>query len=308
MTPLHADELAIDTDLVRRLVARSFPQHADLSVRPLRSSGSSNALFRLGEELLVRLPRQPGGSATIEKEARWSPVIAEALGTGVPEVVGVGDPGFGYPERWALTRWLQGRTPAVPWDASLHGSSRGLAHDLARTVTRLRAAEVPASALADPQLSWYRGGPLTDVDSDFRAAVEASAQLPGLDLDLRRAVQVWDRALRAEPTDESPPRWYHGDLLAENLLVRDGRLAAVLDLGGLAVGDPTVDLVVAWEVLDADGREAFRRALAVDDATWARAKGWALLIAMLTFPYYWHTMPSRCAARRAMAVAVLDAS
>ncbi|MGN6129616.1 MAG: phosphotransferase, partial [Nocardioidaceae bacterium] len=166
--------------------------------------------------------------------------------------------------------------------------------------------DVSAPALEDPRLRWYRGGRLSDLDDDFRAAVEAGARLPGLDLDLRRAVDVWERALDAEPSVAPPARWYHGDLLAENLLVRDGRLTAVLDLGGLAVGDPTVDLVVAWEVLDADGREVFRRALDVDETTWARGAGWALLIAMITFPYYWESLPSRCAARRAMAAAVLE--
>jgi aminoglycoside phosphotransferase (APT) family kinase protein len=102
-------------------------------------------------------------------------------------------------------------------------------------------------------------------------------------------------------------RWYHGDLLAENLLVADGRLAAVLDFGGLSVGDPTVDLVAAWEVLDADSRAVFRRAVDVDDATWLTVAGWALLLAVMTFPYYGDTMPARCASRRAMAANVLAA-
>lgn len=302
--PLHDDELVIDLDLVRRLVARTLPDHDDREIAPLAASGSSNALFRLGDDLLVRLPRQPGGSASIEKEARWLPVFAEALTVPLPEVVALGEPGFGYPETWAVTRWLDGHQPRVPWDPATDGSSTGLALDLVRTIAELRAVAVPEDD--DPTLSWYRGGRLEDLDDDFRTSLAACRDIDGLDLDLAGALDVWDRALAADQSATLGRSWFHGDLLAENLLVRDGRLAAVLDVGGLAVGDPTVDLVVAWEVLDAEGRTTFRRALDVDDATWARGQGWALLIAMITFPYYWDTMPTRCAHRRAMAAAVLE--
>ncbi len=302
---LHDDELEVDTALVRRLVAQSVPRYADLHLEPLATTGSTNALFRLGEDLLVRLPRQPGGSATIEKEAQWLPLVARGVTTPLPEVVAVGDPGFGYPEKWAVTTRLDGHHPAVPWNSSTSGSSNRLALDLARTISELRHVQLPPSALEDPALCWYRGGPLADLHDDFRTAVETCREIRGLDLDLERALKVWDLALDAEQAIDSHPTWYHGDLLAENLLIRDGGLAAVLDFGGLAIGDPTVDLIVAWEVLDPAGRETFRRALEVDDATWAKAMGWALLIAMITFPYYWDTMPSRCAARRSMAAAVL---
>ena len=107
-TPLHDDELPIDLAVVARLVERDLPEYAHLPLRPLASTGSTNALFRLGDALLVRLPRQRGGSATIAKELRWVPVIAPALPVGVPRIVAVGEPGFGYPERWCVTRWLDG--------------------------------------------------------------------------------------------------------------------------------------------------------------------------------------------------------
>jgi aminoglycoside phosphotransferase (APT) family kinase protein len=181
-----------------------------------------------------------------------------------------------------------------------------MAEDLARFVSQMRAIPVPAAALDDPALSWYRGGPLAALDADFREAVDACRAIAGLDLDLRRAALVWEAALAAEQGREPTSTWYHGDLLAENMLMRDGRLAAVLDLGGLAIGDPTVDLVVAWEVLDREGRQAFRDILGSDDAAWARSKGWALLIAMITFTYYWRTMPARCSARHRMASTVLE--
>jgi aminoglycoside phosphotransferase (APT) family kinase protein len=302
---MHDDALAIDLDLVRRLVGRSFPQHADLGLAPLAASGSSNAMFRLGEELLVRLPRQPGGSASIEKEACWLPTLAAGLSVPVPEVVGVGAPGFGYPETWSLTRWIDGQPPAVPWSPSASGPSQDLALDLAQVIAELSGIEVPCAAEEDPGLEWYRGGTLSDIDEDFRPWVEDCRDLPDLGLDLTHALAVWDLALAAEQAVEPGRVWYHGDLFAENLLVRDGRLAAVLDFGGLAVGDGTVDLAVAWEVLDAAGRDVFFDALEVDEGTRMRSMGWALAIAMMAFPYYWHTLPSRCSARRSMAAAVL---
>ena len=185
------------------------------------------------------------------------------------------------------------------------GPRHGLADDLARLIGELHAIEVPG-----------RGAPRRGADLVPRPAPERRGrQLPsvrgglpeldGLDLDLDAAVRVWDQVLEAARDADPAPSWYHGDLLAENLLVRDGRLSAVLDFGTLGVGDPSVDLVAAWEVLDPESRVTFRRAVDVDDATWQRAMGWALYIAFVTFPYYWDTMPARCADRRAMARAVL---
>jgi len=165
--------------------------------------------------------------------------------------------------------------------------------------------EVPPEAPGDEALSWYRGMPISVLDADFR---DSAAQCRSLDIaiDIDEALRVWDRAVEASYAAEPTVGWYHGDLLVENLLLNDeGRLAAVLDFGGLAIGNPTVDLIVAWEALDEEGRREFRRALDVDDATWTASRGWALLIAMITFPYYGATMPRRCADRLAMAQAAI---
>ncbi len=307
-TALHADEIPIELGLVRALVDGAFPEFASLDLRPLAASGSSNALFRLGDDLVVRLPRQPGGSASIEKEARWLSLIERHLSVAVPTVVAVGEPALGYPERWSVTRWIVGDLPALATSERQPPGGHALARDLAKVVNALRGIEVPDDALTDESLSSYRGGPLSDLDEDFRESVEDCRGLTGLDLDLDAVLRAWDDVLASSAPDLEPVRhWYHGDLLAENLLVRDGRLAAVLDFGGMAVGDPCVDLIAAWEVLDVESRELFRQAVAVDDATWRRSMGWALLISVITFPYYWETMPARCESRRVMAHAVLDA-
>ena len=293
---LHEDEIPIDVPLVRALVDDQLPALASLPLTVLAEQGSSNALLRLGDELLVRLPRQRGGSSTIDKEARWVRELAPRLPVAVPEVVAVGEPAAGYPERWSVVRWIEGRRPVVG------SGGAALAHDLAAFVLALRECPVPAAALADPSLRWYRGEPLLAHDAAFRADVAACRGL-GSDLDLRLSEQVWEQALALPPA--RGPWWFHGDLCAENLLVRDGRLAAVLDFGGLALGDPAVDLCAGWEVLDGDGRAAFRAAVAADDAEWQRGRAWVLAIALMTLPYYGRTMPERCASRVAAAQAVL---
>lgn len=302
---LHDDELPIDAALVRRLVDDALPEYADRSLVALGASGSSNALYRLvgadrDDDLLVRLPRQPGGSTEVDKEARWLPHVAPYLPVPAPEVVAVGQPGHGYPERWSVVRWLEGKVPRAP----TFGAALG--EDLADLVAALGAIDVPAAAVSDPALRWYRGDPLPARDAQLRADLAACRNLSGLDLDLAAVGAVWDAVLALPPSRQVEQRWLHGDLLAENLLVRRGRLVGVLDFGGLSVGDPTVDLVGAWEVLDAAGREAFRRRLDLDDETWLRGAGWALVIAVMTFPYYWRTMPRRCADRLAMARAVMQ--
>lgn len=311
MTPrvagvLHEDEIPIDTGLVRALVDRAMPHYVDLPVRRLDSSGSSNALFRFGGNLLVRLPRQPGGSVTIAKEAKWLPVLGPSLPVGVPEVVAVFEPDCDYPERWSVVRWIDGEHPEVVTpETPVDPRREDLAADLAEVVDALGLADVPSEAVNDPDLHWYRGEPLATMDAVTRQNLERCRALGDFAFDLDAAEQLWDEAMRLSGAkDRSAPRWYHGDLAAENLLVRDGRLAAALDFGGLSIGDPTVDLAVAWEVLDPPAREIFRRKLGVDDATWLRGRAWALSITLMIW-YYWTTMPQRRSSRIAVGRNVL---
>lgn len=299
--PLHIDEIPLDATSVRRMVDRAMPEFRDVPIRRLASTGSTNVLFRLGDDLLVRLPRQPGGSASISKEARWLPSLAPSLPVSTPEVVAVFEPDDCYPERWSVVRWIDGDHPdVVDPDSPIDPRREHLAVELARVVNALTQSDVPTEALNDPGLRWYRGDPLGTVNELTRHNIERCRQLGDFELDLGAATQLWNEAMRLPGVHErTRPRWHHADLAAENLLVRSGHLTSVLDFGSLSVGDPTVDLAVAWEVLDAPARETFRHETGVNDETWLRGRAWALCITLMIW-YYWTTMPARRASRVAI--------
>lgn len=276
---MHADEAHIDTDLVRRLVAGQFPEWAHLPVEPVPSSGTDNAMYRLGDDLAVRLPRIPGAANGIEPERRLVSRLAPHLPVAVPSPVAVGVPAEGYPHPWAVYRWLPGANPVTGDDV--------LASDLAAFVHALRAlpaTDAPAGS---------RGGPLAARDEATRAALAKSADL----VDTAALTRVWDEALRL-PEWAGPPTWMHGDLTPGNVLVRDGRLSAVIDWSCAGVGDPTVDLEVAWNLLSPQAREVYRMDMDADEVTWLRGRAWALSIAIIQLPYYLETNPALAANSR----------
>lgn len=277
---MHPGEPPTDAGLVRRLLAAQLPHLAGLPVAPVASAGTDNALYRLGDDLLVRLPRATWAVDDVEKEQRWLPFLAPHLPLPVPVPVGRGVPGEGYPWPWSVYRWLDGD------DASGGGlrDLSGAAADLAGFVGALQ--RVPAEGGPRPGPSG-RGVPLPVRDEATRRALAA---LEG-EVDPAWAAAEWAAALRVPPY-AGPPVWVHGDLTPGNLLVRDGRLAGVLDLGALSTGDPAVDLLVAWNLLTPASRAVYRSALGVDDATWRRGRGWALSVALVALPYYRHTNPA----------------
>jgi len=304
---LHDDELTISPELVRALVDDQFPQYANLAINPLGATGSTNRLFRLGNALLVRLPRQPHSGKGISKERRWLPTLRTHLPVEVPEIVELGQPGAGYSEHWSIARWLEGELPPVwqPGEPADEGRMT-LAEQLAEFIRALQSVEIPEEAHNDDALRAYRGQPLAEYDAAFQRTLEHCRSIVGIDLDFRAARAVWSEALELPGAGiSSRTRWYHSDLVAENLLLRDGRLSAVLDFGGLAIGDPSIDLHGAWELFDPPARQVFRQALEADDAQWLRGRAWALAIALGALSYYWHTMPGRRRDRLAMARAVL---
>ncbi len=274
---LHADEVSTDSGLVRRLLAAQFPQWADLPIAPLPSSGTDHAIYRLGDDLAVRLPRIQWATAQAGKEFVWLPRLAPHLPLALPQPLALGRPGEGYPWAWSVYRWLEGESAALELLDDLCGSARELAHFL----HALQALPTQGAPRADPETSTSRGLPLATRDAATRQAIAALSDR----LEAAAALKVWQAALDA-PTWAGAPVWFHGDLLSGNLLVRRGRLSAVIDFGGLGVGDPACDLMIAWSLFSGESREAFRAALPLDDAAWARGRGHALSQAALFIPYY----------------------
>ncbi|MEU6343602.1 aminoglycoside phosphotransferase family protein [Streptomyces sp. NPDC046977] len=285
----------IDADLVRRLVSAQFPQWRDLPVTPVEKDGWDNRTYRLGDAMTVRLPTAPGYVPAVAKEDQWLHRLAPGLPVPVPRVLATGVPGEGYPFPWSVRRWLPGDT-----------AERGRVDDPARFAASLAAflrALQRCDASGGPvagEHSWYRGASPAHYDDQTRRCL---ALLDGR-VDTVRATAVWDAALAARWRGE--PVWFHGDIAAGNLLVDDGDLAAVIDFGTSGVGDPACDLVITWTYFSGAGREAFRRDVAMDDATWARARGWALWKALLVLTGVIDGDPVRAAAEQRVIREVLD--
>lgn len=260
----------IDASLVKRLLEDQFPQWSELPVTPVEVDGWDNRTYRLGEEMTVRLPTAAGYAPAVDKEHRWLPVLAPSLPVAVPVPLAKGVPGAGYPFDWSIRRWLDGQTATL----DRVDDPCGFAESLAEFLLALRRVDAAGGPRAGAH-SFYRGAPPAHYDEQTRRALAA---LDG-QLDTGLASAVWDAALEA--TWSGPPVWFHGDFAAGNLLVREGKLAAVIDFGTSGVGDPACDLVIAWTMLSGDSREAFRQVAGQDRAMWARARGWALWKALI---------------------------
>lgn len=261
----------IDEALVRRLVAAQFPQWADLPVRPVAHGGWDNRTFHLGEAMAVRLPSAAGYVQQVEKEHRWLPILAPQLPLPIPAPIARGAPGEGYPWPWSVYRWIEGETAQRAPIADMTAFAEALAGFLAA----LQAADATGGP-PPGEHNFQRGGPPAYYDAAARQAIR---DLAG-EIDTAAATTVWERALSSRW--EKPPVWFHGDVASGNLLVRDGRLSAVIDFGTSGIGDPAGDLYIAWTFFDRPSREAFRAALPLDEETWARGRGWTLWKAMIT--------------------------
>ena len=262
---MPAAEVQVEEPLVRALLD---DQHPDLVRLPLRrfANGWDNVSFRLGDELVVRLPRREAAARLVEHEQRWLPQLASRLPLPVPVPVRTGRPALGYPWSWSVCRWLDGEPAAS--SPLRDGSAAAL--ELGAFLAALHRP-APHDAPANP----FRGVPLADGDATVRDRLGQLADV----VDTEPLVAAWDAAL-TQPPWSGPPLWLHGDLHPLNVLVADGRVAGVIDFGDITAGDPATDLAVAWMLLPAPDRDVFRGVCGVDDATWARARGWALLLGL----------------------------
>jgi len=272
---MHVDEVDTDADLVRRLLQAQHPQWADRLIRRVPSAGTDNAMYRLGDDLAVRLPRIDWAVAAVAKEQRWLPRLAPHLPLAVPLPVAEGTPAEEFPHPWGVVRWLPGEMATVE---ELEDPIQA-ARDLAAFVRALRQVDVADG----PRHT--RGAPIRHGDGMVRDGI---AGLDG-EVDVDALLDVWAEAVAA-PEHEGPPSWFHGDLSYLNLLAADGHVSGIIDWGTCGVGDPAIDMVVAWSLLPTGARDVYREELGVDDAEWARGKGW-VVTGVFGIPYYRYTNP-----------------
>jgi aminoglycoside phosphotransferase (APT) family kinase protein len=292
---MRCPDVHVDAPLVARLIAAQFPQWAGLAVTPVEAGGWDNRTFHLGDAMSVRLPSAAAYAAQVEKEQRWLPKLAPHLPLPIPAPLAMGRPSEEFPWHWSVYRWLEGESAK----SARFDDRRAFAVELARfllALQRIDAADGPAPGAHN----FFRGGPPSIYDGETRAAIAA---LGGL-IDAAAAAEVWDAALAA--TWGGAPVWLHGDVEAGNLLVRDGRLSAVIDFGSSGVGDPACDLSIAWTLFDGESRAAFREALGADRAMWARARGWTLWKATITLAQQQSDSPAGAKLRRVIEQVVGD--
>ena len=274
---MHSDEVETDKILVKRLVTAQFPEWANLPLQPVSSAGTDNALYRLGQDMVVRLPRISAATRQVDLEHEWLPRLAPHLPLSIPCRLAKGMPGEGYPWRWSVYRWLEGQDAAAEAIDDLAQAATDLANFI-RALQTIDPVGGPPSG---------RGPRLGLRDEGTRLAIAALRD----GLDTESVTAAWEKSLQTSEW-EAPPVWTHGDLLPTNLLIERGRITAVIDFGDVGVGDPACDLVPAWSVLSGATRSLFRSLLAVDDSTWVRGRGWALSQALIIVPYYQKTNPA----------------
>ena len=272
---MHQGQLDVAPETVRRLVARQFPQWRELPLRAVPTQGTVNALFRLGDDLVARLPLVAATREQLEAEAAAAAELHGRTRFATPEPVAIGEPGAGYPMPWSVQTWLPGAV------ATPDGQSEAFAHDLAEFIDGVRAIDTRGRTFAGDN----RGGHLPDHDAWMETCLERSEGL----LDVPPLRRLW-AALRELPREDGD-LMTHGDLIPGNLLVDGGRLTGVIDVGSLGPADPALDLVAAWHLLEPGPREAFRADLRCGDLEWARGAAWAFEQAMGVAWYYVETNP-----------------
>lgn len=298
MTKMHENELEISEDLVRHLLKTQCPHWADLTLTPVKSSGTDNALFRLGNDLIIRLPRvewQPGSNdKTISKEYEWVPKLAECLTTPIAVPVFKGHSDEFYPWFWTISKWNKGHNPSY----EVENEYEHLAKDLAKFLNEFHAIKLSNGPLS------RRGVPLQNEDAETRKALN---QLKSEEeIDIQAVTALWNKLVNVPIWDKNPV-WIHGDFLPGNILIENNRLSAVIDFTEFGIGDPACDLIIAWSLLNLHSRKIFRANLEnIDDDTWERGRGWALSIALIMLPYYKNSNPTLASLARRIINNVYD--
>ncbi len=271
---MHATEITIDTALVQKLIAAQFPHWAHLPIKPVEAGGWDNRTFHLGDTMSVRLPSAQRYADKVHKELMWLPILAPHLSIPIPQPIALGNPSADYPWNWSIYRWLEGTSANVLPDSALNLPL--IAQELGQFLQELHAIDATGVPLVGGPHNFYRGDSTKIYDAQTRKAI---TQLEGV-IDTKAATALWNKATSSEWNKK--PVWIHGDLSAGNILINNAHLAAVIDFGGMGIGDPACDLVIAWTFFYGESRKIFKSLVPLDPDTWTRAAGWALWKALIT--------------------------
>ena len=265
--------LLISLALVQNLINEQFPEFSLLPIKQIIPGGNDNRTFRLGNDMLIRLPSAERYALKVQKEQHWLPILAPHLSISVPKPLKMGQPSKDYPFNWSIYQWIDGESAnnITIDDISL----QKIALDLSNFLNELHKIDITNGPISGIHNFW-RGGPLFTYDAETKLAIDQLRDL----IDANQATAVWQKALNSTWTQN--PVWIHGDLSAGNILIENNQLVAVIDFGGMAIGDPACDLVIAWTFLKGESRKVFKSQLNLDSNTWARARGWALWKALIT--------------------------
>jgi aminoglycoside phosphotransferase (APT) family kinase protein len=250
--------------LVTKLIQSQFPHYSSLPIHALANAGWDNYTFRLGENMLIRLPRDAEHAPPILKEFQWLPILSKQLTTTITTPVALGEPSTDYPWHWVINQWVTGETAS---DAVIPDKNQ-FAKELALFLNEFHAIDASNGPKSGAH-NFYRGGELHIYDKEMQHAIFHIKN--SNEKALTQA--LWQDALASRW--EKKPVWVHGDLAIGNILVENGHLKAIIDFGQLAVGDPACDLVIAWNFLSQESRVTFKNTLQLDKHTWLRALGWA---------------------------------
>ncbi|MCC2645613.1 MAG: hypothetical protein K0R94_1391 [Burkholderiales bacterium] len=262
--------MIIDEILVHNLITRQFPELKNLPIKAVAHQGCDNRTFRLGKELLVRLPSKQEYTFQVEKEQLWLPKLAIHLPYQIPIPIAQGQPDVDYPWKWSIYKWLKG-------ESALLGEINNLesfAHDLADFMNAFQRIDTAGGPLPSTQ-NFYRGGALLNYDEETRKAISLLKD----NVDQKAVLNLWEKAINTKYAGR--PVWVHGDISPGNILVADGALSAIIDFGQLAIGDPACDLTIAWTMFYSKSRDVFIQSINMEHDTWVRAKAWGLWKALI---------------------------
>lgn len=262
----------IDANLVKTLIKEQYPNFSDLKIVEVENSGNDNRTFHLGDSMLVRLPSGKEYASQIEKEMYWLPKLSPYISLDIPLPLFKGNPTKEYPFNWGIYKWIEGETLTYKNTLNLDL----LAIDLAKFLKELQSIDATLGPKAGKH-NFYRGGSLNIYDNETRIALKNLKNI----FDTNSLENIWKKCLKSKYTNK--PVWIHGDIAVGNLLIKDGRLSAVIDFGILGTGDPACDYVMAWTFFSNKSREIFKSHLNCDEETFERAKGWALWKALISY-------------------------